>query len=156
MESAPAAPTASAMTDIGIDNEKRSRMMASLHLVFFVYSFLYGDLRSPIVKLPCRTSLLERILFHTDEISGVVLGGRVRAAALSIGELFHAGAKHQLRVTIIAFNAAGLVVDAILLLVLPGVFELGGPGPRPDGRIVNGDDILKRVRSGARPALDEM
>jgi hypothetical protein len=67
-------------------------MMTSL---CFVYFFPCGDLQSPTAALIVDPSLPERILFHADEISGVVLGRRVWATALGTSELFHARAKHQ-------------------------------------------------------------
>src|SRR2546430_2628952 len=60
------APTTSAMAGSAIENEKRSRMMASL---YFVYSFRAAicNRRQPDFKVD--PSLLERTLFHADETS---------------------------------------------------------------------------------------
>src|SRR5262245_9293355 len=141
------APTdAAAMATVSMESAKRSRMRASL---FFISSFLCALFKP-------RSLLLERVLFNAYEIRSVVLGGRVRTAALGISELFHSRSQHQRWMTIIAFDTARLVIDAVLLLALPGVLKLGRPGLCPHGRIVNGDDIFKRVGAGARPALDEM
>src|SRR5262249_48289449 len=153
METALTAPTASAMAGSVLENEKRSRMIASLCLSIILCAAIC-DRRLPDFTVD--PSLLERILFHTDKISSVVLGRRMRATALGIGELFHARSEHQRRMTIVAFDTAGLVVDAVLLLALPIVLELGSPGSRPHRRIVNRDHIFERVGPGACPTLDEM
>src|SRR5207244_12605931 len=49
-----------------------------------------------------------------------------------------------------------LIVHSIRLLALLFHLLLGGPRSRPRGRVVNGDDILDRVRVETRPPFHEM
>src|SRR5206468_7325293 len=105
-----APPTTIAMTSVVVRSEKRSRMMASL---CFICLFPCGN-----------PALLERILFHADEVRGVVFGRRMRAAALRVGKLLDARAQHQRRMAIVPFDATRLGVDPVLLIALPRELEL--------------------------------
>src|SRR5215510_2926894 len=81
------------IASVAIKSEKRSRIMASL-------CYLFIPTRQP--------ALLERILFHTDEIRGVVFRRRMRAAALHVSKLLDASAQQQRRMAIVSFDAARL------------------------------------------------
>src|SRR5215470_8545074 len=62
----------------------------------------------------------------------------------------------QPRQAIIPFDAAGLVINSVLLVALPGELLLGGPGLGPHGRIFDRDLVRERLRPGARPPLDQV
>src|SRR5262245_4991295 len=56
----------------------------------------------------------------------------------------------------VSFDAARLVIDPILLLVLFAELLDDRPGPRPHRRVLDGRLVFKRVGPGPRPALDQM
>src|SRR5262245_7051699 len=56
----------------------------------------------------------------------------------------------------VSFDAARLVIDPVLLLVLLAELLDDRPGPRPHRRILDGRLVFKRVGAGARPALDQV
>src|SRR5712691_12486912 len=62
----------------------------------------------------------------------------------------------QPRETIIAFEAARLGINSILLVALPAELLLDGPGPDPHGRIFDRDLVGEGHWSRARPSLNEM
>src|SRR5882672_2656978 len=126
-------PAAAAIATAIIEVKKRSRM-----------------------TLPSPSLLLQRIVFDADKIRGDVLCRRVGSLALRKGLLFRARSVHQSRETVISLVAAGLVIDSVLLLALLGELLLHRPWPRPHRRIFDRDRILKRIWSGADPALDKM
>src|SRR2546423_14546852 len=114
-----------AMASVIIELKMRSRMMVTLSFAM----------------------LLERILFDADKIGGVVFCGRVGAFSLCKGEVFHARRVHQACETIISFDAARLVINPVLLIILPGELLFYGPGPRSHRRIFDGDLVFERRRA---------
>src|SRR5262249_55058137 len=62
----------------------------------------------------------------------------------------------QPRQSIVPFDAARLVIDSVLLLVLLRKLLLNGPRPRPDRRIFYRDHVFECPRPGASPTLDQM
>src|SRR5437870_59253 len=62
----------------------------------------------------------------------------------------------QPREAIVSLDTARLVIKSVLLVALPGELLLDGPGPSPHRRIFDRDDVFKRGRAGARPALEQM
>src|SRR2546430_12146650 len=146
MEAEMTAPTeAAAMATVSMEIAKRSRMR--------VLPDLFGALRH---RLLVRSLLLQRIVFNAHEVRGVVLGRRVWAAPLDIGQLFHARSPKQARMAIVAFDAARLVVEPVVLVALPREILLGGPGPGPHRRILDRHGIFERIGTSAPPALDQM
>src|SRR6266436_2545793 len=61
--------------------------------------------------------------------------------------------RHQAGIPLVAPR---LIVDSIRRIALLFQFLLDGPRSRPRRRVVNGDDILDRVRVETRPAFHEM
>ena len=57
---------------------------------------------------------------------------------------------------IVAFDAARLVVEPVVLVALPRELLLGSPGPGPHRRIFDRHGIFERIGTGAPPALDQM
>src|ERR1700732_2761700 len=136
MDAAMTAPTAAAaMATVMVETENRSSMRVSF---------------CPAVVL------LERILLNAHEISGVVFCRRVRASSLRKGELFQARRQHHRRVRVVPFDAAGLGINSVFLVALPGELLLDGPRPGPHGRILDGRDVFERGRAAPGPALDQM
>src|SRR5271170_5432581 len=72
------------------------------------------------------------------------------------GGVFHAPSVQQPWQTIIAFEAARLGINPVLLIALPAELLLYGPWPRPHGRIFDRDLVGEGLRPSARPSLDEM
>src|SRR5260370_14167939 len=62
----------------------------------------------------------------------------------------------QPRETKVAFEAARLGIQSILLVALSAELLLDGPRPRPHSRIFDRDLVRDGVWSDARPALDEV
>src|SRR6266545_2913453 len=146
MEAEMTAPTeAAAMATVSMEIAKRSRMR--------VLPDFFGALRH---RLLVRSVLLQRIVFNAHEVRGVVLGRRVRAAPLRIGQLFHACSPYQPRMAIVAFDAARLVVEPVVLVALPRELLLRAPRPGPYRRILDRHDIFEAARTSAPPALDQM
>src|SRR5215475_12897034 len=56
----------------------------------------------------------------------------------------------------VSFNAARLIIDPVLLLVLLAELLDDGPGPRPHRRILDRRLVFKRVGPNPRPALDQV
>src|ERR1700720_2998713 len=108
------------------------------------------------VSLCPRLMLLQRIIFNTHKIRGVVFCRRMRTSTLRKGELFHARSPHQPRETIVSLDAARFVIKSVFLVALPGELLLDGPWPRPHRRIFDGDDVFERGWAGARPAFDQV
>src|SRR5215831_3815135 len=57
---------------------------------------------------------------------------------------------------LIAFDAARLGVESVLIVTLSGEFLLDGPGPGPHGRIFDRDLVGEGHWPRARPSLNEM
>src|SRR5262249_19222354 len=57
---------------------------------------------------------------------------------------------------VIALDAARLVIYPVLRFALLGELLLGGPRPRPNGRILGRDLVIERSRSRPRPAFDQV
>src|ERR1700722_19058056 len=72
------------------------------------------------------------------------------------GEVLHAPSMQQPRETLVALDAARLVVNPVLLVALPAELLLDRPGLGPHGRIFDRDLVGEALRPGAGPALDEM
>src|SRR6185436_8685387 len=100
--------------------------------------------------------LLERVLLYSDKVRRIVLGRRIRTFPLREREFFDARGMHQPGKTVISFDAARFVINPVRLLVLPGELLLRSPGSRPHRRVVDGDGVFERVRTGACPAFDQM
>src|SRR5260370_35200141 len=62
----------------------------------------------------------------------------------------------QPRETKVAFEAARLGIQSVLLVALPGELLLDGPRPRPHGRIFDRDLVGEGLWPGACPALDQV
>src|SRR5260370_4801471 len=62
----------------------------------------------------------------------------------------------QPRETKVAFEAARLGIQSVLLVALSGELLLDGPRPRPHGRIFDRDLVREGLWSGARPALNQV
>src|SRR5438105_14826180 len=58
--------------------------------------------------------------------------------------------------TEVAFEAARLGINSVLLVALPAELLLDGPGLGPHGRIFDRNLVGERLRPGARPALNEV
>src|SRR5580704_2336786 len=110
--------------------------------------------RSGRPRLP--VPLLQRVMLNGQHSTYVVLGSRIGTSSLGKGALFRAPSMQQPRQAVISFDAARLVIDSVLLVTLPGELLLGGPWPRPHGRIFHHDLVFEGLWSGARPALDEV
>src|SRR5262249_45073809 len=91
-----------------------------------------------------------------NESAHIVLGCRMRTPLIGEGEVCLARREQHRWQGVVSFDAARLVIDAILLVALPGELLFDGPGPRPNCRVFDGDLIGERVRAGPRPALDEV
>src|SRR5580704_8256988 len=104
---------------------------------------------------PHARPLLQRVGI---EAAGLVAVPRPRIDAFPLrkGLFFQAPAVQQPRQAIVSFDAARLVIDPVLRLVLFDELLLGGPRPGPGVGIVGRDLIFKRGWSGPRPALDEV
>src|ERR1700686_3032681 len=103
------APTAAAVIATRMmESEKRSRMAVSCWLA---------------------VGLLERVLLDAHEVRGIVLGGRARTAALRKRQVLDPRRPQHGREGIVAFDAAWLVVDPVLLLALSGELLADGPPP---------------------------
>src|SRR5215475_2200832 len=63
---------------------------------------------------------------------------------------------HDSRETIVSLNAAWLVIKSVIGVALPGELLLGGPRPRPHGRILSGHDVFERRRGGPCPTLHQV
>src|SRR5207248_1108582 len=61
----------------------------------------------------------------------------------------HAPSMQQPRETIVAFDAARLGIDSVLLAALHREFFFESPRPRPYGRIFDGDLVGQRSWTGA-------
>src|SRR5690348_14993714 len=72
------------------------------------------------------------------------------------GELLDSSCLHQGGQSIISFDATRLVINPVFLIALLGELLLDGPRTSPHGRVFDGDLVLQRLGSGARPTLDEM
>jgi hypothetical protein len=64
--------------------------------------------------------LLQRIVFDTHEIRGIVLCCRMRTAPLLIRDFFGARSAHQARMALISFDTTRLGVEPVRFLALPG------------------------------------
>src|SRR5262249_44523506 len=62
----------------------------------------------------------------------------------------------QRRHSVVSFVTSGLRVNPIGLVALLGQFLFDSPRSRPCRRILNRDDVIERVGTGAGPAFDEM
>src|SRR6266852_6092893 len=102
--------------------------------------------------------LLQRVLENLGlcKIRRVVRGRGIGTASLRKGEVFDAPSMQQPWETIIAFEAARLGINSILLVALPAELLLDGPGPGPHGRIFDRDLVGEGHWSRARPSLNEM
>src|ERR1700686_1607113 len=81
---------------------------------------------------------------------------RIGTSSLHKGALFHAPSMNYPRETIVSLNAARLVIKSVILVALPGELLLGGPRPRPHGRIISCHGVFERRRSGPCPTLHQM
>jgi len=68
----------------------------------------------------------------------------------------HAPSMQQPRQTIVAFNAARLGIESVLLVALLREFLFESPWPRPHGRILDGDARGEGHLTGAGPALNQV
>src|SRR5215470_11058553 len=144
MDAEMTAPTeAAVIATVSIESAKRSRMRASL----CCWHHCSG------VLLLLRSLLLERIVFNAHEIRRVVLGCRVRAAPFRMSEFLQPRSPDQPWMAVISLDAAGLVIEPVLLVALSCELLLDGPGPGPHGRVFDPDHVFKRVRPGSGPAL---
>src|SRR5260370_23992121 len=107
-----------------------------------------------ILQLFCRV-LPQRIVSNGLHITHVVDGSRIGPSSLGKGALFHAPTPQQPRQAEVSFDAARLVINSVLLVALLRELLLGGPWPRPYGRIFDRDLVFEGLWPGARPALNE-
>src|SRR6516165_11357032 len=98
--------------------------------------------------------LLQRIGFLISRC--IILGQRIGALAFRKLAVLLARRLHHGRESLVALDAARLVVDPVLGLALAGEILLDGPGAGPHGRILDGGDVFEHGRALARPPLDEM
>src|SRR5580704_14876135 len=101
-------------------------------------------------------ALPQRIVLKQETALDVVDRSRIGTSSLGKGELFNAPAMQQAWEAEVTFDAARLVIEAVLLLALLRVIFLGGPWPRPHGRVFDGHGVFDRCWRGARKALDDM
>src|SRR5439155_19383919 len=103
-------------------------------------------------------SLLQRVFQNLGlcKIRRVVRGRWIGTASLRKGGVFHAPSMQQPRETIVAFDAARLGIDSVLLAALHREFFFESPRPRPYGRIFDGDLVGQRSWTGAGPALNQV
>src|SRR5262249_32458268 len=143
------APTVAAATaTVSMEIPKRSRMRV---LPVFFWRICFAS-----ALLLAFSLLLQRIVFNAHEIRGVVLGRRVWATSLRIGQLFHTCTPQQPRMAIVSFDAARLVVEPVVLLALSREILFDGPGPGPHRRILDRHDVFQADRTGAPPALHQV
>ena len=81
---------------------------------------------------------------------------RIGTSSLREGALFLAPAMDDSGETEVSLDAARLVVKPVVGVALPGELLLGGPRPRPHGRVFGGHHVFERRRPGPRPTLDEV
>src|SRR5262249_4835298 len=80
----------------------------------------------------------------------------IDSASFSKSELFRSPPVQQSRQTMVSFVAARLRIDSVLLVALQDKVLLRCPRPHPYRRILDGDSIFERVRTGPGPPLHEM
>src|SRR5215470_18134834 len=102
--------------------------------------------------------LLQRVLqrLGRSKVRRVVHGRGIRTTSLRKRKVFHPPSMEQTGKALIAFDAARLGVESILLVTLSREFLLDGPGPGPHSRIFDRDLIGKGHWPRARPSLNEM
>src|SRR5262245_9477233 len=103
-------------------------------------------------------SLLQRVLQNLGicKIRRVVRGRWIGTASLRKGGVFHAPSMQQPRETIVAFDAARLGIDTVLLVALLREFLFESPRPRPHSRIFDCDLVGEGLWTGTGPALDKV
>src|SRR5438477_13183542 len=102
-------------------------------------------------------SLLQRVFQNLGlcKIRRVVRGRGIGTASLRKGGVFHAPSMQQPRETIVAFDAARLGIESVLLVALLREFLFESPWPRPHGRILDCDLVGEGPWTGAGPALNQ-
>src|SRR5262249_34149621 len=108
------------------------------------------------LSLLCSLSLPQRIVFDADKIGGAISCRGMRTPTLGEGKLFHARASQQPRKTIVSFDAARLGIKPVIRVAQLDEILLGGPWACPHRRIVDRNRVFKCIRTGPRPALDQM
>src|SRR5262245_50491201 len=105
-----------------------------------------------------RIAVLAGVCEPEDETSaaGDAHGGRIGAALFGEGAFLYPRARKQRHHPVVALMTPGLLVNAIGLVALLGVFLLHCPGSRPRRGILDGDGVLDRVRVQTRPPCDQM
>src|ERR1700694_1669011 len=90
------------------------------------------------------TVVKQRIFFGKAHKSRrAVLGCRISASTLRKGTVFHTRSTQQPREAIVSFDAARLVINSVLLILLLGEHLLYGLWPRPHLRIFDGYDVFE-------------
>src|SRR5437773_1685648 len=110
-------------------------------------------------QLPRQSALAsrERIVTGIAGVTGgVVFRGRMRAAAFGERKVVGARAEQQAWQTVVALEAAGLGVEPVRLVGLPGEVDLDGPRLRPHRRVRDRHGVFERVLVETRPPLDEV
>src|SRR6516165_5827458 len=100
--------------------------------------------------------LPHRIVPEEEPGLDVVDRSRIGAAALLEGGFLHASSVQQSREAKISLDAARLHIKFVLLVALLRELFLGGPRPRPYGRILDRGFVQERSGAGAGPALDQV
>jgi hypothetical protein len=118
---------------------------------------VYGGLFHLLQARPGgRLAQREEIVIKDKTILHSVPGQRIRASSLCKGALFHAPTVNDSRQTIISLDAARLVKNSVFCVALPGELLLGGPRPRPHGRIFSGHHVFQRRWFGPCPTFDQV
>src|SRR5262249_42133967 len=109
-------------------------------------------------KLRSYGALLQRVLRNLSIYKGprVVPTRGIVTAPLRKGYVFRAPSMQQPRETVVAFEAARLGIQSVLLVALSAELLLDFPRLRPHGRIFDRDLVGKGPWPGARPALDQV
>src|SRR6202043_4012860 len=90
---------------------------------------------------PYVNMLLQRVLWNLSIYKGprVVPACGIITSSLRKGDVFHAPSMQQPRETKVAFEAARLGIQSVLLVALSAELLLDGPRPRPHGLIFDRD-----------------
>src|SRR5262245_29104682 len=104
----------------------------------------------------CQQASPQGIIIKRRASRHVVPRCRIGASSFRKGPLLSAPSMQDPRPAIVSFDATGLVGDPILAVALPAELLLDRPRPRPHRGIVDCDDVFKRARPKAGPALHQV
>src|SRR6516162_4237413 len=99
--------------------------------------------RSIIATCLFDRELLKRILFKAAKAPYAVHRSRIRTTPLCKREFLRTRSTHHASESVVSFDAARLVIDSVLLVVLFRELLFRRPGPRPHGRIFDDHDVFE-------------